>query len=188
MNHAPHRSTGRFMVLASAEPGSRWTAQYEGMDRNVLECGDCVSHDLFNVAMSLEELEPDEAGDLPLHLFRRLQRECGDRYEIVLIDAHPEGDWEFLGFDVGERSEGSWSAIANSDDWLPKDDQRRWRSKQNEHGLFSDEPTAALFLSTYLAGDDPDLVEAEHELYDLIPVYRLRPSTDPDASDERGTS
>jgi hypothetical protein len=99
--------------------------RYFGMNSENLPYPSVYSEDLEARCRNL-----DENSEGKLHqaekLFHALQAQ--DKLEIaMLLTCDPQRpNWEFIGYDVGERIDGHWSAIRwMGDFWLPVE-QERW--------------------------------------------------------------
>jgi hypothetical protein len=152
------------------------------MDRPPLGSSDDVPEHLVLRGMALEELSADVAEDGYRELISAITAAAADaKYDLLALgDMRRAAHWEFLGFDVGERTPASWSAIAHRDVFLSPGDLSEWERRLNSHGLFDNISDAEVYLALYLDSDDPDkgwTAEGwvdKPDIYAVIPVYRFR--------------
>lgn len=154
---------------------------YQGMDRPPLGSLDDLPEDLILRGMALEDL-PDPVAETHYREFLSdITAAGGEGYELLALgDMQPSREWNFLGFDVGENTPASWSAIANQKIFLSSNELDDWVRRLNSYGLFDELHDAEEYLARYLASDDPDKGwtargwDDEPDIYAVIPVHRYQ--------------
>ncbi len=156
---------------------------YEGMDRPTLGSFRDIPEDLILRGMALEDLPNAIAESHYRELLSDIAAAGGEEYQLLALgDAQQlhEHEWDFLGFDVGENTPASWSAIANRGTFLSSNDLDDWKQRLNPHGLFGEFRDAEAYLARYMASNDPDKGWTEEgwvdepDIYAVIPVYRYK--------------
>lgn len=151
--------------------------RYFGMNSGTLPYPTVFSQDLDQ---RLRDLEENSEGKLPQAemLFHALQAQ--DRLEIAMLLTYDpkRPHWQWLGYDVGERSNTHWSAIRWMLDFWFAGEEKRWLPELNDHGLFKDAATAAQFLEAYFQSGDSVLSADRAEnlaFYGVFPIWMYVP-------------
>jgi hypothetical protein len=174
-------TTNLYLIVRKASQnlvfGSR-KINYEGMDRPRLGEYNDLPQDLVLEGLSLDDMSANQKKIAYKCFIEKLLSREIDRYELITSEEQIGVDWQFLGYDVGELTKRAWSAITNYDVFLSSEEQEKWISCLNSHGLFQILEKAEEYLKLYLSSNDPDMgwdVSSWQEAptwYCVIPIYR----------------
>lgn len=131
---------------------------YEGMERPRLGGFMDVAQPLINRYYELDAFPAEQVETPYKELLHNIWAGGNISYELLALDhkGASSQEWEFLGYDVGETLEATWSAIKHRQDWLTLEQQTVWNEHLGIQGLFQVRSDAEEFLKVYLASDDPD--------------------------------
>jgi|GEM_PF-3610676 len=162
------------------QPVEKSAQNYLGMDRDPFGSHTDVPEPLVLEGMALLDV-PSEKVEISYRTFWKKLCDRGyDQYDLLALGAQHGDDWEFLGYDVGEKTERCWSVITHWNDFLEPEAIKSWQIMLNHNGLFTDLSDAKALLAVYLNSNDPDMGWAtdgwgeQPDWYDVIPIYRYR--------------